>query len=33
MVAGTDGNLYGTIAGNGTRYGSVFKVTPSSGSY
>jgi hypothetical protein len=33
MVAGTDGNLYGTIAGNGTPYGSIFKVTPSSGSY
>ena len=33
MVAGTDGNLYGTIAGNGTLDGSIFKVTPSSGSY
>jgi hypothetical protein len=33
MVAGTDGNLYGTVDGNGTLYGSIFKVTPSSGSY
>ncbi len=33
MVAGTDGNLYGTISGNGTPDGSIFKVTPSSGSY
>ncbi len=33
MVAGTDGNLYGTVAGNGTPCGSIFKVTTSSGSY
>jgi hypothetical protein len=33
MVTGTDGNLYGTVAGNGTLYGSIFKVTPSGGSY
>lgn len=33
MVAGKDGNLYGTISGNGTPYGSIFKITPSSGSY
>ena len=33
MVAGTDGNLYGTIDGNGPPYGSIFKVTPSTGAY
>jgi hypothetical protein len=33
MVAGKDGNLYGAVSGIGTPYGSIFKVTPSSGSY
>jgi len=32
-LAGTDGNLYGTIDGNGPPYGSIFRITPSSGSY
>lgn len=33
MLTGPDGNLYGTIAGDGTPYGSIFKVTVSSGTY
>jgi uncharacterized repeat protein (TIGR03803 family) len=33
MVAGTDGNLYGTIYGNGSSYGSIFRITPSTGAY
>jgi uncharacterized repeat protein (TIGR03803 family) len=33
MVAGTDGNLYGTIYGNGSPYGSIFRITPSTGAY
>jgi uncharacterized repeat protein (TIGR03803 family) len=33
MVAGTDGNLYGTIDGSGSAYGSIFRITPSTGAY
>jgi streptogramin lyase len=33
LVAGTDGNLYGTILGEGSTYGSIFRVTPSTGAY
>lgn len=28
LVQGTDGNFYGTTAGGGTSYGTVFKMTP-----
>jgi uncharacterized repeat protein (TIGR03803 family) len=34
MVTGTDGNLYGTIAGDGgSPYGSIFRITTSTGAY
>ena len=33
LVTGTDGNLYGTVYGAGSPFGSIFRITRSTGAY